>query len=189
MASGVRLEHLPVPEDDGAAVHLPGTRLPSVALPATDGSSVRLDLLVERTVIFVVPSIGGIDPAALEEWTAVPGARGCTPEACGFRDREAGFRSAGAVILGLSGQSQAEQQRVASELQLPYRLLSDEGLKLADLLQLPTFRFQRREYFKRLTLIASAGAIDAVLYPVFPPDKAAEQALYWLRHGGRPSAV
>ena len=112
-----------------------------VELPSTKGGSLALNDLVTRTVVFVYPSIGGIDDALLEEWTAIPGARGCTPEACGFRDQVASFRSVGADVLGLSGQP-AEQQREAVErLRLPYPLLSDERLQLATALGLPTFEF------------------------------------------------
>jgi peroxiredoxin len=139
-----------------------------------------LDQLTARTAIFVHPSIGGIDPALLEEWTAIPGARGCTPEACGFRDDQARFRAAGAAIMGLSSQPAAQQRRAVSDLRLPYPLLSDEELRLASLLRLPTFAFRGREYFKRLTLIVSDAKIEAALYPVFPPDEAAQQALRWL---------
>lgn len=169
-----------MPHDDGAADHLPGSRLPALTLPATEGSQVALDGLTARTIIFVHPSIGGIDAALLDEWTAIPGARGCTPEACGFRDERDAFRAAGAAVMGLSGQKAAEQRDAVSRLRLPYPLLSDEELQLARLLPLPTFEFNGREYFKRITLVVSKGRIDAASYPVFPPDRGAEQALAWL---------
>jgi peroxiredoxin len=174
------IEELPRPHDDGAAAHLPGLQLPAIELPSTDGGRVALSELLTRTVVFVHPSIGGIDDALLEEWTAIPGARGCTPEACGFRDQLDSFREAGADVLGLSGQP-AEQQRDAVEaLHLPYPLLSDERLQLAASLGLPTFEFHGQPYFKRITLVVSRGSIEAALYPVFPPNQGAEQALAWL---------
>jgi len=173
------IEELPEPRDDGAASHLPGMRLPAIELPSTDGGRVGLKDLVERTVVFVYPSMG-IDGPLLAEWTAIPGARGCTPEACSFRDQLASFRSAPAAVLGLSGQPSGQQRDAVERLHLPYPLLSDEHLELAAAPGLPTFEFHRRTYYKRLTLIASEGRIEAALYPVFPPDQAAEQALAWL---------
>jgi peroxiredoxin len=135
---------------------------------------------VARAVIFVHPSIGGIDNALLEEWTAIPGARGCTPEACGFRDHLGSFREAGADVLGLSGQPPGPQRDAAGRLGLPYPLLSDEHLELAASLGLPTFQFNGQTYFKRITLVVSQRRIEGALYPVFPPNRGAEQALTWL---------
>ena len=174
------IDELPRPHDDGAAAHLPGVRLPAIELPATDGGQIALRDLPARTVVFVYPNIGGIDGALLEEWTAIPGARGCTPEACGFRDRLGSFRSAGADVLGLSAQSRAEQRDAVERLGLPYPLLSDEQRELAESLDLPTFEFHGQTYLKRLTLVVSHGTVEAALYPVFPPDEAADQALAWL---------
>jgi peroxiredoxin len=173
-------EGLPPPGDDGAAAHLAGMRLPRIELPSTDSGRVRLSDLASRTVLFAVPSIGGIDEGLLDEWTAVPGARGCTPEACSFRDQLTSFRSAGVAVLGLSGQTADEQREAVKRLHLPYPLLSDQELQLATSPGLPTFEFHGRPYFKRLTLVVSEGTIEAALYPVFPPDEAPEQALVWL---------
>lgn len=117
----------------------------------------------------------------LDEWTAIPGARGCTPEACSVGDRLVEFRSLGVDVLGVSGQAPEEQRHIVDRLQLAYPLFSDERLALATSPGLPTFEFRGQRYFKRLTLIVSLGRIDAALYPVFPPDEAAEQALAWLR--------
>lgn len=173
------IEELPPPHDDGAAAHLRGAPLPDIELPSTEGGRVALGGLVARTVIFVYPSMG-IEAPLLEEWTAIPGARGCTPEACGFRDLLASFRSTRSDVLGLSGQAADEQREASRRLRLPYPLLSDERLRLAGSPGLPTFEFRGQRYFKRVTLVVSAGRIDAALYPVFPPDKAADQALAWL---------
>ena len=180
MSADRAIERLPVPEDDGAADHLPGMRMPQLELPSNSGRRVLLDSLVAPAVIFVHPSIGGIDAALLAEWTAIPGARGCTPEACSFRDERTGFRAAGADVIGLSSQPTAVQSEAVNKLQLPYSLLSDEDLKLAQLLRLPTFEFHGHTYFRRLTLIVWDATIQAALYPVFPPDQAARQALGWL---------
>lgn len=180
MSDPPAIEGLPVPEDDGAAADLPGMRLPAIELPSTDGGRLALSDLVARTVVFAYPSIGGIDDALLEEWTAIPGARGCTPEACGFRDQLGSFRSAGVAVLGLSGQAAAQQSDAVERLRLPYPLLSDERLRVAKALGLPTFEFHSKRYLRRITLIVSEGRVDASLYPVFPPDQGAVQALAWL---------
>jgi peroxiredoxin len=170
---------LPVPEDDGAAAHLPGLPVPSVALPATGGGTVDL---AERSrsrqvVLFAYPRTGrpGQDP--LPGWDDIPGARGCTPEACSFRDLAAEFSERGAEVYGLSTQSAADQQEAATRLHLPYVLLSDARLAFATALRLPTFTVAGIPLLRRLTLIARDGVVQRVLYPVFPPDQAAADAL------------
>ena len=175
---------LPVPSDDGACDHLPGRRLPVLDLPSSEGGTIRLSELPSRTVVFVYPAIGGPDVELLVEWTLLPGARGCTPEACGFRDELSEFDALGARVVGLSGQQPAVQRRHREELHLPYPLLSDAELSLAEDPGLPVFDFHRTRYFKRATLIVGDGAIEHVLYPVFPPQDAAAQALEWLRGDG-----
>lgn len=172
---------LPAPEDDGAADHLLGRQLPALRLPATDGHDVRLDNLPTRSVIFVYPAIGGPSrEELLGEWTAIPGARGCTPEACSFRDELRGFNTQGVGLFGLSSQTRSSQRDYVQQLALPYPLLSDERLSLGDAVGLPTFDFRGTRYYKRLTLIVAEGAIEAALYPVFPAEEGAAQALRWL---------
>ena len=173
-------DDLPVPEDDGAADHLAGMALPPVALRATDGTSVRLDELQGRTVVFAYPRTGRPGEPSLggdDEWDAIPGARGCTPQACSFRDEYARFVEADTRVLGLSTQDTAYQQEAAERLQLPYPLLSDEQLELATALRLPTFDVDGITVLRRLTLFLRDGAIETVTYPVFPPNRSAEQAL------------
>lgn len=173
---------LPAPDDDGAARHLCGVALPQAVLEATDGRQRRLDTLQTRSVVFVYPGIGGPgDDELLEEWTAIPGARGCTAEACSFRDELEAFEGLAAEVLGLSGQSAADQRRHVGELALQYPLLSDEQMQLANILALPTFTLDRRRFYKRLTLVVANGRIEAALHPVLPPSAAAVQALEWLR--------
>ena len=141
----------------------------------------RLDTLPRRSVIFVYPAIGGPGrDDQLADWTAMPGARGCTPEACSFRNELAQFHAAGVDVFGLSGQDSASQAKHVEELGLSYPLLSDEAFELAAAPGLPTFEFDGRRYYRRLTLVVTEGVIEASLYPVFPPDKAAGQALRWL---------
>jgi peroxiredoxin len=173
-------DDLPVPEDDGAADHLAGMPLPPIALRATDGTSVRLDQLAGQTVVFAYPRTGRPgepSPGGDDEWDAIPGARGCTPQACSFRDEHARFAAVNTPVLGLSTQDTAYQREAAERLHLPYPLLSDERLELATALGLPTFEADGLRLLKRLTLILRDGAIEDVIYPVFPPNRSADQTL------------
>jgi peroxiredoxin (alkyl hydroperoxide reductase subunit C) len=171
---------LPVPEDDGAADGLPGSRLPDVALAASDGSEVTLAALPGRTVVFAYPRTGtpGEEPlGGTESWNAIPGARGCTPQACAIRDGHARFEALGVRVFGLSTQTLEGQREAAERLHLPYPLLSDERAALG----LPTFEVEGVTLYRRLTLVLRDGLVEDVVYPVFPPDEAAEQALERLR--------
>jgi peroxiredoxin len=173
-------DDLPVPEDDGAADHLRGAELPVVALPATDGTSVRLDELPGLTVVVAYPRTGrpGQEPPGGKAgWNAIPGARGCTPEVCSFRDERARFAERGARLFGLSTQDTDYQREAVERLHLPYPLLSDAALELTRALDLPTFEVDGMTLIKRVTLIVRDGAIADVVYPVFPPDRGAELAL------------
>lgn len=178
--------HLPVPEDDGAARHLPGLRLPDLSLPSTSGGAVLLSNLRSRTVLYVYPMTGRPGVPLPDGWDLIPGARGCTPEACAFRDHHAELQAAGADVYGISSQTTEYQREAVSRLHLPFPLLSDERLELAAALRLPTFEAQGRRLFKRLTLVVSAGMIEHVFYPIFPPDEHAGQVLAWL--GEHPAA-
>jgi peroxiredoxin len=171
---------LPIPEDDGATDHLPGTALPAIALPSTDGDAVRLDELPGTSVVFAYPRTGRPgeeSPGGDESWNAIPGARGCTPEACSFRDERARFAAAGARVFGLSTQDTDYQREAVERLHLPYPLLSDAALELTRALRLPTFEAGSLTLISRLTLIVRDGEIADVVYPVFPPDQGAELAL------------
>jgi peroxiredoxin len=173
-------DNLPVPEDDGAADHVVGMALPPVSLPATDGNSVRLDELEGRTVVFAYPRTGRPgepSPGGDDEWDAIPGARGCTPQACSFRDEYARFAAVHTRVLGLSTQDTAYQHEAVERLHLPYPLLSDERLELTSALRLPIFEVDGMTLLKRLTLFLRDGTIESVIYPVFPPNRSAEQAL------------
>jgi peroxiredoxin len=175
---------LPVPEDDGAADHLPGSELPDVALPATDGPEVRLDVLGGRTVVFAYPRTGTPGEQSLggdDAWNAIPGARGCTPEVCSVRDLHDEFGALGVRVYGLSTQTTEEQAEAAERLHLPYSLLSDAGLELATAMRLPTFEVDGTTLIKRITLFLEDGRVTGVQYPVFPPDGAADRALAALR--------
>jgi peroxiredoxin len=177
-------DDLPVPKDDGAADHLAGTALPAVALRASDATSVRLDELEGRTVVFAYPRTGRpgeSSPGGDDEWDAIPGARGCTPQACSFRDEHGRFAAADTRVFGLSTQDTAYQREASERLHLPYLLLSDERLELATALGLPTFEVDGIALLERITLFLHDGSIESVIYPVFPPDRSAQQALTRLR--------
>jgi peroxiredoxin len=174
-------EGIPVPADDGAADHLPGTRLPSVPLISTSGDTVDLSALTGTTVVYCYPMTGRPDRELPQGWDEIPGARGCTPQSCSFRDHHAELRNLGARVFGLSTQDTGYQREAATRLHLPFELLSDERLAFAEALGLPTFEADGMTLSKRLTLIIEDGRIERVFYPVFPPGKNAEEVLLWLR--------
>jgi peroxiredoxin len=173
-------ENLPVPIDDGACDHLAGMRVPSIPLKSTAGSVVDLATLPGRTVLYCYPRTGRPDVEPPNGWNEIPGARGCTPESCAFRDNFKELQALGAKVFGLSAQSSADQREAAERLHLPFELLSDAKLVFANALRLPTFQIKSMTLIKRLTLILRAARIEKVFYPVFPPDKNAEEVLQWL---------
>jgi peroxiredoxin len=173
---------IPVPVDDGAAHHLAGQKLPALALPATDGSSVDLSRLAGRTVVYIYPRTGVPGQAPLDGWDLIPGARGCTPQSCSFRDHFTELRGLGVSHLyGLSTQDTAYQREAAQRLELPFAILSDETLELTRAIGLPTFSVAGMTLLKRMVLVIDDGVITQVFYPVFPPDKSAEEVIAWLR--------
>ncbi len=174
---------IPAPADDGGARHLPGLRLPDVSLPATDGTSVSLARLPGRTVAFLYPRTGRPgEPSLVPDWDSIPGARGCTPQSCAFRDLHAELIAAGAArVLGISTQPTDYQREAAARLHLPFPLLSDGSLALARAMRLPTFDVAGQTLLKRMALVADGGDVTSVFYPVFPPDRNAAEVLEWLR--------
>ncbi len=174
-------KNLPVPQDDGACAHLAGSKLPAVTLRSTRGASVDLSRLAGRTVVYCYPRTGRPDQEMPEGWNAIPGARGCTPQSCAFRDHYQELKGAGAAqVYGLSAQDTAYQREAVERLHLPFELLSDEKLALARALRLPRFEVAGVILIKRLTLIIDDGVVTKVFYPVFPPDANAEEVERWL---------
>jgi peroxiredoxin len=175
---------LPHPVDDGACDHLPGLAMPSVRLPSTDGRLVDLGALpAARTVIYCYPRTGRPGEPLPDGWDMIPGARGCTPQSCAFRDHHRELADLGAEVYGLSTQTTDYQREMAERLHLPFGVLSDARFALTDALRLPTFEADGMRLIKRLTLIVRAQRIEHVLYPVFPPDESAAQVIRWLeRH-------
>lgn len=172
---------IPAPVDDGAARHLTGMRIPPVSLPATDGSMVNLSTLRGQVVVYAYPRTGRPGVPNPEGWDLIPGARGCTPQTCAFRDHLAELNAAGVDhLFGLSTQSPVYQSEVAERLHLPFAILSDDHLHLTNGLRLPVFETHGMRLLKRLTLVIDDGVIKHVFYPVFPPDQNAGEVLIWL---------
>ena len=174
---------IPAPTDDGGAAHLKGTKIPAVSLLATDDNSVDLSQLAGRTVVFAYPRTGEPGKISLvDDWDMIPGARGCTPQTCAFRDLFADLKAAGARhVFGLSTQSNEYQTEMASRLHLPFPVLSDEKLALTRALDLPTMDVAGLTLIKRLALVIDGARITQVFYPVFPPDRNAGDVLAWLK--------
>ena len=171
---------LPVPEDDGAANHLPGLELPDLTLASSRGPENLAELARERLVLYVYPRAGRPGTAMLPGWDAIPGARGCTPQSCGFRDHAAELAGFGAQVAGLSAQRLEDQIEFATRNRMPFPVVSDEALEFARTPGLPTFEVEGSTLYKRLALVAEDGRIVKVFYPVFPPDRNAEEVLAWM---------
>jgi peroxiredoxin len=174
--------NIPAPQDDGAARHLAGMKLPDLALAATDGGQVNLSKLKGRTVVYIYPRTGvpGVD--TLPGWDQIPGARGCTPQSCSFRDHFGELKALGvAQLFGLSTQDTEYQREAATRLHLPFAILSDDKLALAKALKLPTFSTAGMTLLKRMALVIDDGIIVKAFYPVFPPDKNAAEVIAWLQ--------
>ena len=172
---------LPVPQNDGACDHLTGTTLPSVTLGSTRGRTVDLSRLKGTTVVYIYPRTGRPDQELPTGWNAIPGARGCTPQSCAFRDHYQELKDLGvAELYGLSTQDTAYQQEAVERLHLPFELLSDAKLEFTRALKLPTFEVDGMQLIKRITLIARDGKIVKVFYPVFPSDRNAGDVIAWL---------
>lgn len=171
---------LPIPVDDGACDHLSGVHLPSVPMKSTTGRLVDLAALRGRTVVYCYPRTGKPDIEPPPGWNEIPGARGCTPQSCAFRDHHGELQKLGAQVFGLSTQSTEYQNEAAERLHLPFELLSDAELAFTRALRLPTFKVETMTLIKRLTLILLDGRIEQVFYPVFPPDKNAQEIIAWL---------
>ena len=174
---------IPAPKDDGAAAHLKGATIPSVVLQGTDGKPADLSKVKGRVVVFAYPRTGVPGQASLvDDWDMIPGARGCTPQTCSFRDLFTDLRAAGADhVFGLSTQDHAYQREMAERLHLPFAVLSDEKLALTRALKLPTMQVAGQTLIKRLALIVDDARIAHVFYPVFPPDSNGPDVLAWLQ--------
>jgi peroxiredoxin len=173
---------LPVPQDDGGARHLPRMKIADIALAATDGTAVNLARLPGRTVLYIYPRTGVPGVELPEGWDLIPGARGCTPQSCGFRDHFAELKAVGvAQLYGLSTQDTAYQREAAERLHLPFAILSDAELKFTKAMRLPTFVTSGMTLLNRMALVIDDGVIVKTFYPVFPPDRNAQDVLDWVR--------
>jgi peroxiredoxin len=180
---GVDWSTIPAPVDDGGAKHLKGATVPSVALRATDGGSVTLSSLAGRVVLFAYPRTGEPGQIGLvDDWDMIPGARGCTPQTCAFRDLFKDLKEAGAQhVFGISTQDTDYQREMVERLHVPFQVLSDSDLVLTRALNLPTMDVAGLTLIKRMALIIDNGRITHVFYPVFPPDRNAGDVLEWLQ--------
>ena len=172
---------LPVPYDDGACAHLQGMHLPELSLASTHGELITLSTLTGTTVIYIYPMTGRPDTPLPVGWDQIPGARGCTPQSCSFRNHYSELHSLNAQVYGLSTQATSYQQEAVERLHLPFALLSDESLELVKALSLPTLQIEGKTLIKRITLICENGKIVKVFYPVFPPDKNAKDVISYLK--------
>ena len=173
-------DNLPIPADDGACDHLLGTSIPAVSIASTSGKTIDLGELVGITVFYFFPMIGRPDAPPLIGWNEIPGARGCTPQSCAFRDHYAEIKKYAANVFGVSAQPLPDQMEAKNRLGLPFDLLHDGDFILTDALNLPTFHYENKKLIKRLTIISLDGVIRKVFYPVFPPNRNAEEVLEWL---------
>lgn len=174
-------EGLPVPTDDGTCDHLEGTQLPAVTLRTTSDRDLELSNFKSPTIIFFYPRTGEPLKPAPPDWDLIPGARGCTPQSCGFRDLYRDFQALGYQVFGASSQSSNYQKEFVSRHQIPFEIISDEGFKLTDNLKLPTFTYSGMRLIKRMAWVVNHGTIVKVFYPIFPPNENASRVLDWLR--------
>jgi peroxiredoxin len=173
-------EGLPVPEDDGACDHLLGQMLPQLTLDSSEGPVSLRALSMDRLVLYIYPRTGQPDKPVGAEWDAIPGARGCTPQSCAFRDHVSELQGLGAAVAGLSAQPLDEQVEFAERSHIPYPVIADPERKLGAALRLSTFEFGGMTLYKRVTLVVEACAVAKVFYPVFPPDENAAEVVAWL---------
>lgn len=178
---GTLPHNLPAPKDDGACDHLTGARLPQLSLPTTCGAEVDLSRRPGLVVVFCYPMTASPERPLPAGWDQIPGARGCTAQACSFRDRQADLLHLAAEVFGVSAQSAPEQREAAARLKLSFELLSDADLRFTQALRIPTFEADGRTLIRRVTLIARDSVIEKVFYPVFPPDHNVDDVLAWLR--------
>jgi peroxiredoxin len=174
-------DDLPVPVDDGAARHIPGVELPALRLQSTAGDLDLREAAAGTLVLYIYPRTGRPGEPPPDGWDATPGARGCTPQSCAFRDHRAELAELGADVAGMSAQSLADQQEFAAREHIPYPILADPKLRLAEAIGLPTFEIEGMRLYRRITLVARSGRIEHVFYPVFPPDSHAAEVLAYLR--------
>lgn len=173
-------QSIPVPIDDGACNHLVNQALPSILLSSTEGKDVDLSAISGRIVIYCYPMTGQPSSALPNGWDEIPGARGCTPQSCAFRDRDRELKQLKTQVYGISTQSTEYQLEAVKRLYLPFELLSDRYLQFANSLKLPIFEIENKQLIKRVTLIAQDGKIIKVFYPIFPPNKNADEVIEWL---------
>ena len=167
--------------DDGSAKHLEGMALPDISLSSTSGISIKLSALAGNTVIYIYLMSGKPGIPLPDGWDEIPGARGCTPQACDFSNHHQELSALGATVFGLSSQSSDYQLELKQRLHLPFELLSDSQFALQQAMNLPMFETAGLQLYKRLTMIVKANIVKKVFYPIFPPDQHAKEVIDWLK--------
>jgi len=175
-------DDLPIPINDGACDHLLGSRIPSVTLMGTSDTSIDPGSVEGTVVIFFYPMIGRPNSPPMTGWNDIPGARGCTPQSCSFRDNHSRLEKLGVKVFGISSQPLIDQKEASARLKLPFELLNDSQLELTKAMNLPTFEYDSATYNKRITIISEDGVIKKIFYPIFPPDKNASDVIEWVEH-------
>ena len=175
-------KNLPIPKKDGACDHLLNTKIPDISLPTQDGNLLKLNRTdTFRLVIYCYPMTGHPNRPLPDKWDTIPGARGCTPQTCSFRDHYDQLIVENSLPIGLSTQSVEDLKEMTVRLQIPYDVVSDQQLLFSSALKLPTFSIGNKTFIKRLTLIIEKSVIKHFFYPVFPPDKHIKNVLKWLK--------
>lgn len=178
-------DDLPIPVDDGACDHLTGSRIPSVSLKGTSDTITEPGSIEGTVVIFFYPMNGRPDSPPMIGWNDIPGARGCTPQSCSFRDNYSKLEKLGVKVFGISSQPLSDQKEANFRLNLPFELLNDSQLELTKAMNLPTFEYESSTYIKRITIISENGVIKKTFYPVFPPDENVSDVIGWLEHNNK----
>ena len=172
--------HTPLPPD--AADHLLGRAWPDIPLPATDGAAWSLAGLDTPAVVFAYPRTAEPGaPPLTSDWDHIPGAAGCTAEACGFRDHHSDFVGLRTRVFGLSMQDTEYQREMSKRLGLTYPVLSDAAMELTRALQLPTFEAAGHTMLRRLTVFVERGQITHIWYPIPEPTTHAHDVSAWVR--------
>ena len=172
---------LPVPKDDGKCDHLEGSLIPSISLPNQDGNMLKINRTdTFRLIIYCYPMTGNPTKPLPKDWNLIPGARGCTPQTCSFRDNYESFTKLNAVPIGISTQTTSEIKEMTIRLNVPYDVLSDYKLTLSNKIKLPTFKIEKKTYIKRVTMIVEKSIIRKCFYPIFPPDLHFKEVIKWL---------
>jgi len=173
---------LAIPIDDGKCDHLFNMTLPQLSLLSTSNNTIDLSKLEGLTVFYFYPRMGRPDIETPAGWGDIPGASGCTPQTCSFKDQHEDFSRLEVDVYGVSTQASSYQKEAVDRLSLPFDILSDEDLNLTEMLNLPTFEVEGVILTKRVTLICQDSKIIKVFYPVYPPKENAQEVIVYIKN-------